>query len=165
LLAEAFLDEIGQSIGRPAAGLFESARERLLAHAWPGNVRELRNAIERAVILCEGGLVAAEHMPMTVGRPSVGPLGVPGPGAVHLPAEGVRLDQVERDLLVKALARADNNKSRAAKLLGARAASSTRSCAGMGSRRPVVDAARAPTRRRQRSSGPTRARSQYTLPR
>ena len=66
LLAEAFLAECGASVGRPAAGLSEDARERLVGHTWPGNVRELRNAIERAVILCEGGLVTGEHLPITV---------------------------------------------------------------------------------------------------
>ena len=40
--------------------------DRLLAHPWPGNVRELRNAIERAVILCDGGLVTSEHLPIAV---------------------------------------------------------------------------------------------------
>src|SRR5262249_59972379 len=56
MLAEAFLDEIGRGIGRPAAGLSKDACERLLGHPWPGNIRELRNAIERAVVLREGGL-------------------------------------------------------------------------------------------------------------
>src|SRR6202040_1690341 len=47
LLAAAFLDEIGRTLGRPAAALTREATEALLAHQWPGNVRELRNALER----------------------------------------------------------------------------------------------------------------------
>ena len=115
VLVEAFLDEIARGVGRPAAGLSEEARDQLLAHHWPGNVRELRNAIERAVILCDGGLVTREHLPITVvARPGAG-----AAGAVEaFPAEGVKLDAVERDLLEKAMAGARNNKSRAAKLLG-----------------------------------------------
>src|SRR5262249_26562086 len=54
LLVDAFLGEIGRSVGRPAAGVSGEVRETLVAYRWPGNVRELRNAIERAVILCEG---------------------------------------------------------------------------------------------------------------
>src|SRR2546425_11074095 len=50
-------------IGRPAAGISREARAHFLAHAWPGNVRELRNAVERALILCEGGLINPEHLP------------------------------------------------------------------------------------------------------
>ncbi|MCC8361742.1 sigma 54-interacting transcriptional regulator [Lysobacter sp. A6] len=64
LLVEAFLHEVGQSIGRPAAGVSDDAIAALTAHAWPGNVRELRNAIERAVILSEGGMVTAAHLPI-----------------------------------------------------------------------------------------------------
>ena len=60
-LSDAFLQEIGQSFGRPPAGLTRAGREALLQHDWPGNVRELRNALERAAILCEGGLIGAQH--------------------------------------------------------------------------------------------------------
>ena len=58
---QAFVEEIGRSVGRPAGGLSEEVREKLVAYGWPGNVRELRNALERAVILCEGGLITSEH--------------------------------------------------------------------------------------------------------
>jgi transcriptional regulator with GAF, ATPase, and Fis domain len=109
LLAEAFLEEIAETIGRPAAGLSEDAREQLLTHSWPGNVRELRNAIERAVILCDGGLVTREHLPAAVSRTD---------GGSAAASDGLPLGAVERDLVVKALAKAKNNKSHAAKLLG-----------------------------------------------
>ncbi|MEZ5312356.1 MAG: sigma 54-interacting transcriptional regulator [Thermoanaerobaculia bacterium] len=118
VLAEAFLEEIGASIGRPAAGISEDAREQLLAHSWPGNVRELRNAIERAVILCRGGLVTREHLPLSLARPVAQTVAIAAPPAADFPVEGVALGAVERELLQKALARAGNNKSRAAKLLG-----------------------------------------------
>jgi transcriptional regulator with GAF, ATPase, and Fis domain len=110
-LADAFLRELGQAVGRPAAGISKDARERLLAHDWPGNVRELRNAIERAVILCEGGLVSSEHLPISIGRPEEAP-------AASLPAGGLDLEALERDLVTQALAQARHNKTRAAKLLG-----------------------------------------------
>ncbi|HXI03285.1 MAG TPA: sigma 54-interacting transcriptional regulator, partial [Candidatus Saccharimonadales bacterium] len=116
VLAEAFLEEIAATIGLPAAGISEDARDLLLAHAWPGNVRELRNAIERAVILCHGGLITREHLPVTVAPPAGGR---PAPGPPEaFPPEGIRLESVERDLLRKALAQARNNKSEAARLLG-----------------------------------------------
>ena len=68
-LAQSFLEELGESMGRPAAGISRDAREWLLAHSWPGNVRELRNAIERAILLCDGGLITREHLPAAVARP------------------------------------------------------------------------------------------------
>jgi transcriptional regulator with GAF, ATPase, and Fis domain len=118
-LVDAFLTEIGRSIGRPAGGLSEDARDRLLAYPWPGNVRELRNAIERAVILCDSGLITSEHLPIAVGqaKPSAH-LAVTADGGAFFPPEGLNLEAIERDLLHKALAQARNNKSQAAKLLG-----------------------------------------------
>jgi transcriptional regulator with GAF, ATPase, and Fis domain len=113
LLVEAFLEEIGRSIGRPSAGVSAEAREKLVSYAWPGNVRELRNAIERAVILCEGGLIASEHLP-------IGIASAPRSPAASAPAAAapVTLESAERDLIASALDRAGQNKSKAARLLG-----------------------------------------------
>ena len=61
-LTEAFLDEIGRAFGRPPAGISREAQRALMEDHWPGNVRELRNVLERAAILCDGGLIAAEHL-------------------------------------------------------------------------------------------------------
>jgi transcriptional regulator with GAF, ATPase, and Fis domain len=118
LLAEAFLEEVGASIGRPAAGLSEDAREQLLVHGWPGNVRELKNAIERAVILSRGGLVTREHLPISVGRPAAERIAIATGGVAEFPVEGVVFESVERELLEKAMAKANQNKTQAAKLLG-----------------------------------------------
>ncbi|HXD18427.1 MAG TPA: sigma 54-interacting transcriptional regulator [Vicinamibacterales bacterium] len=114
-LADMFLREIGETVGRPAAGFEREARRDLLNYPWPGNVRELRNAIERAVILADGGYIRSEHLPVNATRktPSqVEPSGAP------LPAGGVNLDAIERSLVIKALNQARHNKTRAAKLLG-----------------------------------------------
>src|SRR3989475_1538757 len=63
-LLEHFVQQLGPVVlGRPAAGISREARAHFLAYAWPGNVRELRNAVERALILCEGGLINPEHLP------------------------------------------------------------------------------------------------------
>jgi transcriptional regulator with GAF, ATPase, and Fis domain len=115
-LADAFLEEIGQTVGRPAAGIAKEAKAQLLAYTWPGNVRELRNAIERAVILADGGLIRSDHLPM--GTPRTAAASDDPPGAGPLPAGGVNLEAIERALVVRALAQARHNKTRAAKLLG-----------------------------------------------
>ena len=116
-LADMFLKEIGESVGRPATGMAADAKDHLMAYAWPGNVRELRNAIERAVILADGGMIRSEHLP--VAAPRAAPAGSTetapsGP----LPAGGVNLEAIERQLVIKALTQARHNKTRAAKLLG-----------------------------------------------
>jgi transcriptional regulator with PAS, ATPase and Fis domain len=114
-LADTFLREIGETVGRPAAGFERDAKRDLLAYPWPGNVRELRNAIERAVILADGGYIRSEHLPVNATRKTPSPV---EPSGAPLPAGGVNLDAIERSLVVKALNQARHNKTRAAKLLG-----------------------------------------------
>jgi transcriptional regulator with GAF, ATPase, and Fis domain len=116
-LAAAFLEEIGPAVGRPAAGISRQAHEALHSHRWPGNVRELRNVLERASILCDGGLITVEHLPA-----GLGPGQREGGAAGGRIAAGQRLDgtlqTVERDLIANALQEARNNRSQAARLLG-----------------------------------------------
>ena len=120
-LAEAFLDELGRTMGRPAAGISQDAREWLLAHPWPGNVRELRNAIERAILLCDGGLITRMHLPQPQARfaslASLAANGDAGASRAHAPG-AMRLDDVERRLVAEALTKSEGNKSKAARLLG-----------------------------------------------
>jgi two-component system NtrC family response regulator len=121
ILAESFLEELGRTTGRPAAGISRDAHEWLLSYHWPGNVRELRNAIERAILLCDGGLIAREHLPTPVARPDAAR---PPSGSATLdpqaplPPGGVDLEEVERTLVERALRDARGNKSKAARLLG-----------------------------------------------
>ncbi len=119
-LAQSFLEELGESMGRPAAGISRDAREWLLAYSWPGNVRELRNAIERAILLCDGGLITREHLPAAVGRPEGARATETADAlaAAPLPASGVDLQSIERGYVEKALRDARGNKSKAARLLG-----------------------------------------------
>ena len=132
-LAEAFLEELGRTMGRPAAGISRDAREWLLAHPWPGNVRELRNAIERAILLCDGGLITRAHLPSNplVGLARSRVAGATnGNGAGHGETNGVtngaavpasdalKLDDMERSLVARALTESEGNKSKAARMLG-----------------------------------------------
>ncbi|HKC55658.1 MAG TPA: sigma 54-interacting transcriptional regulator [Vicinamibacterales bacterium] len=113
-LADTFLREIGETVGRPAAGFEREARRDLVNYPWPGNVRELRNAIERAIILADGGYIRSEHLPVSATRKAP----AAGEANTALPAGGVNIDAIERSLVIKALAQARHNKTRAAKLLG-----------------------------------------------
>jgi transcriptional regulator with PAS, ATPase and Fis domain len=105
LLADTFLQDIGKSFGRPPAGLTRDAREALLRYDWPGNVRELRNALERAAILCEGGLISAEHLGLQT--------------ATRAPRDTTTdLNIVERDTIAQVMRDCHWNKSKAARRLG-----------------------------------------------
>jgi len=105
-LTESFLQEIGKSFGRPPAGLTRDARETLVMHDWPGNVRELRNALERAAILCEGGLIRAQHLSL---HRSTRPLDR---------VVTTDLNTVERETIGQVMRDCHWNKSKAAKRLG-----------------------------------------------
>jgi DNA-binding NtrC family response regulator len=106
LLAAHFLGEYAARYRKPVAKFHPDAMQALLIYGWPGNVRELAHALERAVLLAEGDTV----------RPSDLNLRPPGDGPARL--EDLSLEEVERVLIQKALARSDGNVSAAAKALG-----------------------------------------------
>jgi transcriptional regulator with GAF, ATPase, and Fis domain len=108
-LSESFLQEIGRSFGRPPAGLTRDAQNALLEYKWPGNVRELRNALERAAILCEGGLITAQHLSLKLEqRAAAAPSG----------DASTDLNIVERQTIEQVMRDTRWNKSKAADRLG-----------------------------------------------
>jgi transcriptional regulator with GAF, ATPase, and Fis domain len=112
-LCHAFLRDIAGSLGRPPAGLAHEAVHQLVTYRWPGNVRELRNVMERASILCEGGLIASEHITFITDGVSAGQ--APTPTAERDPNH---LHSIERSLIERALVESRHNKSLAAERLG-----------------------------------------------
>lgn len=137
LLAEAFLKELAKDQSRPARELSPDVVQRLLDYDWPGNVRELRSAIEHAVVMCNGTKVTLKHLPPTLrgedSPPNLGthardPLALPAPGgssahsliplAMPVVGEDLDLSRMEERLMKLALARAGENRTEAAKLLG-----------------------------------------------
>jgi DNA-binding NtrC family response regulator len=129
-LGEAFLGEVGRNLVHSPAGISREARRLLLEYHWPGNVRELRNILERAAILCDGGLITPEHLALSVMAPAMpvpAAAAIPAPAASRMPpvpaapprAESAGdLDKMERTMIEQALQSARFNKSRAAKALG-----------------------------------------------
>jgi transcriptional regulator with PAS, ATPase and Fis domain len=113
LLIQAFLEEFNGKYQRRIKALDEAAQQLLLEHAWPGNVRELRNTIERAAITCEGELITRAHLSPTVTGPPRGE----SPNAITLPV-GTTVEDAEKALILKTLASVDQNKTRAAEVLG-----------------------------------------------
>jgi two-component system response regulator HydG len=101
-LAESFLKRFGGE----RLSFTDEARAALVAHRWPGNVRELRNAVERAVVVCEGRRVGPEHLPLS--------LGAGGTGEEPIPT----LEEVERAHIALVLRVTDGNVLAAAKVLG-----------------------------------------------
>jgi DNA-binding NtrC family response regulator len=106
LLAAHFLTEYATRYRKPVNKFHADAMRALLGYGWPGNVRELAHAVERAVLLAEADTVRTVDLNL---RP-------PGDGPARL--EDLSLEEVERVLIQKALARAAGNVSTAAKALG-----------------------------------------------
>lgn len=111
LLGEYFAHRFSEEFRKPIKGFDKPAMKLLTEYSWPGNVREFRNAIERAVLLCDRESLCAE---------SFGALNKPLElnGDITLPPAGVNLDDLERSLVVQALERTNGNQTQAAKLLG-----------------------------------------------
>jgi two-component system response regulator AtoC len=115
-LALHFLRQASHAMGKKQPAMSREARSALEAYGWEGNVRELRNVMERAAILCKGGLVAAADLPIgNHGAASAGSL-----TALDLPRGGATLHELEKEIFVRTLTLAGGNQSRAARILGLR---------------------------------------------
>ncbi len=117
-LARHFLDHFATRYGRRTlTGISREAEDLLLSYRWPGNVRELRNVIERIVVLENGERILPGHLPKELLLREPDAAAPPEPGFT-LPEAGMSIDDLERSLIRQALAKAGNNKTVAARLLG-----------------------------------------------
>lgn len=118
LLALHFLRRFAQEMGRSIHGIGPDALRMLQNHDWPGNVRELQNVIERGVLFCSGDTLLAEHLPEALSGRSLAPdSALPSDLDSGRPLPEL-LEQVERDLICKALVQARGVQAQAADLLG-----------------------------------------------
>ncbi|MGL5682216.1 MAG: sigma-54-dependent transcriptional regulator [Marinifilaceae bacterium] len=107
LLAEHFREQYAHKYKKSIKNISRDARNKLLKYNWPGNVRELQHAMERAVILSDGGQLKPENFMLQVSS------GKRDDNDVVL-----NLEQLERDTIERAMKLAEGNMSRAAELLG-----------------------------------------------
>ena len=114
-LAEHFCRKSAADLNVQTPTLSAAAMATLRSYSWPGNVRELRNAVERAVVLQQTGVVDNEHLPERVveGRASLG-----ASVAVNHRDMAQQVADVERLAIVKAMEETGQNQTKAAKALG-----------------------------------------------
>jgi len=118
LLAQRFLDQVYERLGRERKPISAEALARLVTHSWRGNVRELRNAIERAAVLAPGAEIQPSDFALD-GEPAVtsgDPLVLPG--VPFRDAKRHTVESFERAYLIKALREHGGNVSRTAEAIG-----------------------------------------------
>jgi transcriptional regulator with GAF, ATPase, and Fis domain len=119
LLLQHFMDQFNRVRDRKLQGFSPSALHMLMHYRWPGNVRELENLVDRVVVLRGQGIVEPEDLPEKM-RSTWTP--VQPTATMEIPDEGFCLDvavrDFERELISRALQKADGVKNKAAQLLG-----------------------------------------------
>lgn len=115
LLVENLLKELSEKHGRSVTNINSESVELFRSYPWPGNVRELRNALERAAIACDRGVIGRQHLPADFGQAIFAKAS--GLASLRFPI-GTTVEAAERELILQTLAATNQNKTRAAELLG-----------------------------------------------
>lgn len=118
-----FIERYCIKMGKGILTLSKETEKLLKSHKWEGNIRELQNTIERAVILCKDNVIKPEHLPHTLTKKLL--IDENGKGRasaetaqIDIPPEGLSLNELEKQLVLQALQKSKNNKTKAARLLG-----------------------------------------------
>jgi DNA-binding NtrC family response regulator len=115
-LVELLISEMNSKHSRKVATVSEAVMNLFNNYTWPGNVRELRNTIERAIIVCDGGMIETKHLPPGFGH-AILRTSAHDPDAIRL-GVGTTVGEAEKMLILKTLESTSNNKTRAAEILG-----------------------------------------------
>src|ERR1700691_1275302 len=115
-LVQLLVTEMSAKHGRKVAAVSEAVMNLFTNYTWPGNVRELRNTIERAVIVCDSGMIETKHLPPGFGH-AILRTGANDPDAIRM-GVGTTVGEAEKMLILKTLESTSNNKTKAAEILG-----------------------------------------------
>ena len=110
LLADSFLEKYSVEHGKSVKRISTPAIDMLMAYHWPGNVRELENSIERALLVCDGNVIHAHHLPPSLQTSEAS-------GTVTRVALADAVGAYEKDLIQDALKTTRGNRVKAARLL------------------------------------------------
>ena len=114
-LIEYLLKDINQKHSRQVTGVGTEVLELFKSYPWPGNIRELRNILERAAIAAERGIISRQHLPSDFGHAPAGDNSELA--GLRFPV-GTTVEAAERELILQTLTATNQNKTRAAELLG-----------------------------------------------
>lgn len=118
ILAESFAARLARANHKSFAAIAPEAMSVLRGWHWPGNVRELENVIERAVILMPGGHIGLRELPERILRAERPQKPAGADDKARADFDSMTLDEVEKKVILRALERAGQNKTEAARILG-----------------------------------------------
>lgn len=108
-----FMNKFNIEFGKRVKSIEPTALQSLREYNWPGNIRQLESVIERAVLMSDSGVITLKDIKSELRTaPSVPTIGF------DLPDEGINFEEVEKELLKKAMSKANGVVAKAAKLLG-----------------------------------------------
>jgi len=118
-------------MGLPEAKFSKAAEDALSRYNWPGNVRELENAVQRALLMCDGGTIDPEHIELDMAgmsapgsgqaAPQQGDQGPTETAGIELAMKSHQpqdIESIERDHILKVLAQVGGNRKEAIAILG-----------------------------------------------
>ncbi|MCX7858271.1 MAG: sigma-54 dependent transcriptional regulator [Deltaproteobacteria bacterium] len=111
LLVEHFLKKLNSQTNQKKV-MSNEAIKILMEYHWPGNVRQLESVIERAYIMCDGDIIDLDHLPEEVKNTKFS-----FEKLIEIPDEGIDLARLEKELIRKAIIKANGKLTQAAKLL------------------------------------------------
>src|SRR5499433_3107203 len=114
-LVDHILKDVNAKHGKHVRGVGAEVMDIFQSHTWPGNIRELRNVLERSTIMCEKDLITRSCLPGEFGKST--PKSPGDLGGLKFPI-GTTVEAMERELILQTLSATNNNKTRAAELLG-----------------------------------------------
>lgn len=113
LLVDFFIDKYNREFGKRVKGISDSAIKALMDYHWPGNIRQLEAVIERALLITDTDIISPidirSELKYSIDR---------GLLDIDIPDEGINFEEIEKELLRKAMAKANNVAAKAARLLG-----------------------------------------------
>ncbi len=112
-LVRFFIDKYNNEFGKRMKGISDSAIKAIMDYHWPGNIRQLESVIERAVLMSDTDMINLDDIKGELRLPTD-----KGILDIEIPEEGINFEELEKELIKKAMTRANNVAAKAARLLG-----------------------------------------------
>ncbi|MFL6426617.1 MAG: sigma-54-dependent transcriptional regulator [Acidobacteriaceae bacterium] len=112
-LIDALFQRAKERHSLPDVRLSSAVRQKLISYRWPGNIRQLENVLERLLVLSSSDLITVDDLPEELTSAAANTTLT----WLELPDEGINLEEVERELIIRALEKCAGNQTQAARYL------------------------------------------------